>query len=155
MESEIEEKFRSLMKFINLEDTMYMMPAELSGGMRRRIGIARALIGKPELILYDEPTAGLDPPTSRTICELVMKLRDLESVSSIFVTHKLGDARTLSSTYYELNRDGEAVLHREDGKLCLINTRFVMLRDGKVIFSGTDEELWKSEDPYIQDFLID
>jgi phospholipid/cholesterol/gamma-HCH transport system ATP-binding protein len=87
-EEEVEPEVRRMLRFVNLEDAIDKMPAELSGGMRRRVGIARALIGDPKIVLFDEPTAGLDPPTARTICELAMKLRDLEDVSSIFVTHR-------------------------------------------------------------------
>src|SRR5262249_61026100 len=85
-ESEIEETVRRMLQFVNLEHTMYMMPSELSGGMRRRVGIARALVGTPKLILFDEPTAGLSPPTARTILEAAMKRLDLKGVTSSFVT---------------------------------------------------------------------
>jgi phospholipid/cholesterol/gamma-HCH transport system ATP-binding protein len=152
-EPEIQEEVRRMLHFVNLDDSMYMMPAELSGGMRRRVGIARALVGNPKLILFDEPTAGLDPPTARTICELAMKLRDLEDVSSMFVTHRLDDIKLMASNYYTVGKDGEIEFQAEDGKLCLINTQFIMLKDGRVIFSGTDEELWVSPDDYIKDFL--
>jgi phospholipid/cholesterol/gamma-HCH transport system ATP-binding protein len=152
-ESDIEEAVRRMLRFVNLEDTLYMMPAELSGGMRRRVGIARALVGSPKLILFDEPTAGLDPPTARTILELAMKLRDLEGVSSIFVTHRLEDIKLLSSSFATITEGGEIEFRSEEDKLCLVNTRFVMLKEGKVIFSGTDEELWQSDDPYISDFF--
>jgi phospholipid/cholesterol/gamma-HCH transport system ATP-binding protein len=152
-ENEIEEQVNRMLQFVNLEDTLHMMPAELSGGMRRRVGIARALVGSPKLILFDEPTAGLDPPTARTILELAMKLRDLEGVSSIFVTHRLEDVKLLSSNYATINEQGEIEFRGESGTLALINTKFIMLRHGKVIFSGSDEQLWQSDDPYIQDFL--
>ena len=152
-ESEIEDNVRRMLQFVNLENTMYMMPSELSGGMRRRVGIARALVGNPKLVLFDEPTAGLDPPTARTILELAIKLRDLEGVSSIFVTHRMDDVKQLSSKYATINDSGEVEFQNEDGNMCLINTRFIMLRKGLVIFSGTDEELWQSSDPYIKDFL--
>jgi phospholipid/cholesterol/gamma-HCH transport system ATP-binding protein len=152
-EPEIEESVRRMLRFVNLEQTMTMMPSELSGGMRRRVGIARALVGSPKLILFDEPTAGLDPPTARTILELAMKLRDLEGVSSIFVTHRLEDIKLLSSNFATINEDGEVAFQSEGGRLNLINTRFIMLKQGKVVFSGTDEQLWVSEDPYIKDFF--
>jgi phospholipid/cholesterol/gamma-HCH transport system ATP-binding protein len=152
-ESEIEETVRRMLRFVNLEHTMYMRPSELSGGMRRRVGIARALVGSPKLILFDEPTAGLDPPTARTILELAMKLRDLEGVSSIFVTHRIEDIKLLSSSFATINEGGEIEFRSEQGNLCLINTRFIMLKEGKVIFSGTDEELWRSDDAYIKDFF--
>ena len=152
-EDEIEEAVRRMLRFVNLEDTMFMRPSELSGGMRRRVGIARALVGSPKLILFDEPTAGLDPPTARTILELAMKLRDLEGVSSIFVTHRVEDIKLLSSSFATIGEGGDVEFRTEQGNLCLVNTRFIMLKQGKVIFSGTDEELWASDDPYIRDFF--
>ncbi len=152
-EAEIEETVRRMLRFVNLEQAMFMMPSELSGGMRRRVGIARALVGNPKFVLFDEPTAGLDPITARAILELAIKLRDLEGVSSIFVTHRIDDIKLLSSNYATINESGEVAFQREHGQVCLINTRFLMLKDGKIIFSGTDEELYSSPDPYIKDFL--
>lgn len=152
-EAEVEEAVRRMLRFVNLENSLYMRPAELSGGMRRRVGIARALVGSPKLILFDEPTAGLDPPTARTILELAMKLRDLEGVSSIFVTHRLEDIKLLSSSFATITEGGEVEFRSEEGNLCLVNTKFVMLKEGKVIFSGTDEELWQSDNAYIRDFF--
>ncbi|HSO73806.1 MAG TPA: ATP-binding cassette domain-containing protein [Blastocatellia bacterium] len=152
-EHEIEEAVLRMLRFVNLEDTFHMMPAELSGGMRRRVGIARALVGSPQLILFDEPTAGLDPPTARTILELAIKLRDLEGVSSIFVTHRLEDIKALATNYATINENGEIAFQSEDSKLCLVNTQFIMLKDGRVTFSGTDEQLWESDDPYLKDFF--
>jgi phospholipid/cholesterol/gamma-HCH transport system ATP-binding protein len=152
-ESEIEDNVRRMLRFVNLENSIFMMPSELSGGMRRRVGIARALIGSPKLILFDEPTAGLDPITARAILELAIKLRDLEGVSSIFITHRIDDIKMLSSNFATINEQGEVEFKQEAGKLNLINTKFLMLKEGKVIFSGTDEQLWTSPDPYIQEFL--
>jgi phospholipid/cholesterol/gamma-HCH transport system ATP-binding protein len=129
------------------------MPAELSGGMRRRVGIARALVGGPEIVMFDEPTAGLDPPTARTICELAIKLRDLEDVSSIFVTHEMNNIEYLTREYAAVNEAGEVIFEREGERLCLLNTKVLMMRDGNVIFSGTDEQLKKTEDRYIQRFI--
>ena len=150
---EVDESVRRTLRFVNLDDAIDKMPNELSGGMRRRVGIARALVGSPKIILYDEPTAGLDPPTARTICELAMKLRDLEGVSSIFVTHRIDDARQMSSEFVTIGESGELQIVQEKDDFCLINTRFIMLRRGKIIFSGTDEQLWASTDPYIKSFL--
>src|SRR5438874_8626510 len=152
-EEEVEPEVRRMLRFVNLEDAIDKMPAELSGGMRRRVGIARALIGDPKIVLFDEPTAGLDPPTARTICELAMKLRDLEDVSSIFVTHEMNNLEYLCSEYAVVNDAGDVIFEKEGERLCLINTKVMMMRDGKPIFSGTDETLKNAKDPYIQKFL--
>ncbi len=152
-EDEVEGEVRRMLRFVNLEDAIEKMPAELSGGMRRRVGIARALVGDPKIVMFDEPTAGLDPPTARTICELAMKLRDLEDVSSIFVTHEMNNLDYLTSEYAVVNEAGEVIFEKEGEKLCLINSKVLMIRDGAIIFSGTDETLRKSEDKYIQKFL--
>lgn len=151
----VEQEVRKMLRFVDLEDAIDKMPNELSGGMRRRVGIARALVGNPKIVLFDEPTAGLDPPTARTICELVIKLRDLENVSSIFVTHEMQNIEYLSSEYAVIDDKGEVVFEKEGEKLCLINTQIMILREGRIIFSGTDEELRKVEqtDAYIRRFL--
>ena len=152
-EEEVEQEVLRMLRFVNLEQAVDKMPIELSGGMRRRVGIARALVGDPKIIMFDEPTAGLDPPTARTICELAMKLRDLQDVSSIFVTHEMNNLAYLCSEYAVINDEGDVVFEREGERICLINSKVIMLRDGQVIFSGTDESLRASEDPYIQKFL--
>jgi phospholipid/cholesterol/gamma-HCH transport system ATP-binding protein len=152
-EDEVEPEVRRMLRFVNLEEAIDKMPAELSGGMLRRVGIARALIGDPKIVLFDEPTAGLDPPTARTICELAMKLRDLEDVSSIFVTHEMNNLDYLCSEYAVVNEEGQVVFEREGERLCLINSKVMMMREGNIIFSGTDETLRKSDDQYIQKFL--
>src|SRR6202171_1096623 len=152
-EEEVEPEVRRMLRFVNLEDAIDKMPAELSGGMRRRVGIARALIGDPKIVLFDEPTAGLDPPTARTICELAMKLRDLEDVSSIFVTHEMNNLDYLCSEYAVVNEAGELVFEITGERLCLINSKVMMIREGNIIFSGTDESLRNGGDPYIQRFL--
>jgi phospholipid/cholesterol/gamma-HCH transport system ATP-binding protein len=152
-EDEVEQEVRRMLRFVNLEDAIDKMPAELSGGMRRRVGIARALVGGPQIVMFDEPTAGLDPPTARTICELAIKLRDLEDVSSMFVTHEMNNVEYLTSEYAAVNEEGEVIFEEEGQKLCLINTKIMMIRDGHIIFSGTDEQLTKTDDPYIKRFL--
>ena len=152
-EEEVEHEVRRMLKFVNLEDAIDKMPVELSGGMRRRVGIARALVGNPNIVLFDEPTAGLDPPTARTICELAIKLRDLEDVSSIFVTHEMNNLEYLSSEYAVVDEQGNVEFEQEGQRLCLINTEVIMLRDGKIVFSGKDEQLRASPDPYIHRFI--
>ena len=152
-EEEVKQEVRRMLHFVDLEDAIDKMPIELSGGMRRRVGIARALVGDPEIVLFDEPTAGLDPPTARTICELAIKLRDLQDVSSIFVTHEMNNVKYLSSEYATVDREGNVIYEKEGEKLCLINTEVIMFRDGKIVFNGTDEKLRASSDSYIQRFI--
>ncbi|MDX6288263.1 MAG: phospholipid/cholesterol/gamma-HCH transport system ATP-binding protein [Blastocatellia bacterium] len=152
-EEDVESEVRRMLRFVNLEEAIDKMPSELSGGMRRRVGIARALVGDPKIVMFDEPTAGLDPPTARTICELAMKLRDLEDVSSIFVTHEMNNLDYLTSEYAVVDEAGEVVFEKEGEKLCLINSKVLMIRDGEIIFSGTDETLRNAGDPYIKKFL--
>ena len=152
-ESEVQSRVKEALDFVNLGGTAVRYPSELSGGMRRRVGIARALVGDPKIVMFDEPTAGLDPPTARTICELAMKLRDLEDVSSIFVTHEMNNLEYICSEYAVVDEDGKVIFEREGERLCLINSKVMMMREGKVIFSGTDEALRRAEDPYIKRFL--
>jgi len=152
-EEEIEREVRRMLQFVALEDAIEKMPIELSGGMRRRVGIARALIGDPQIVLFDEPTAGLDPPTARTICELAIKLRDLQDVSSIFVTHEMNNVEYLSSEYAVVDEEGRVGFEKEGETLCLINTEVIMLREGKITYSGSDEQLRSNPDPYIQRFI--
>lgn len=152
-EDDVEHEVLRMLRFVDLEDAIDKMPAELSGGMRRRVGIARALVGNPDIVLFDEPTAGLDPPTARTICELAIKLRDIEDVSSIFVTHEMNNLEYLSSEYAVLDRKGNVHFEQEGNTLSLINTGVMMLRDGQIIFSGTDEQLRQADDPYILKFI--
>jgi len=149
----IEDQVRRMLRFVDLEDAIDKMPNELSGGMRRRVGIARALVGGPSIVLFDEPTAGLDPPTARTICELAIKLRDLEDVSSVFVTHEMNNLKYLTSEYAVVDDEGNIVFEDEGDRLCLTNTEVMMLRNGNIAFSGRDEELTQSGDEYLLNFI--
>lgn len=151
-ESEIESKVREVLGFVGLEEAIDKMPSELSGGMKRRVALARALVGDPGIMLYDEPTAGLDPITSKKINELIIALRDIKSVTGVFVTHRMRDAFTLA-TEYATNGDKRIQYQTEDNFLCIANTRFLMLRDGKIVFEGPDEVLRRSKDEYIRRFL--
>jgi phospholipid/cholesterol/gamma-HCH transport system ATP-binding protein len=153
-EEEIESKVRQSLGFVGLEDAIDKTPSELSGGMKRRVALARALIGEPEIMLYDEPTAGLDPITSKRINELIITLRDIKTVTGVFVTHRMRDAFTLASEYATTsNGDKQIKFHYENNFVCIANTRFLMLRDGKIIFEGPDEVLRRSKDEYIKHFL--
>lgn len=150
----VEQEVRRLLRFVDLEDAINMMPAQLSGGMRVRVGIARALAGKPRTVLMDEPTGGLDPPTAWSMCKLGVKLRDLRDVSAIVVTHGIDNVRFIASTYAAYGPNGEVILMEENDRLCLINTKIMMLRSGRIIFNGSDEELFTSDDTYIREFLL-
>jgi phospholipid/cholesterol/gamma-HCH transport system ATP-binding protein len=151
-DDEIENRVRQSLGFVGLEDAIDKMPSELSGGMKRRVALARALISEPDIMLYDEPTAGLDPVTSKKINELIIALRDIKSVTGVFVTHRMRDAFTLA-TEYATNGDKDVQFRSEDDFLCIANTRFLMLRDGKIVFEGPDELLRRSNDEYIKRFL--
>jgi phospholipid/cholesterol/gamma-HCH transport system ATP-binding protein len=153
-EKEIEIVVRKLLGFVGLEEAIDKMPAELSGGMKRRVGIARALVGTPKIIHYDEPTAGLDPITKRSIVELMIKLRDLEGVTSVFVTHDLRAAALLSTQYADVDSAGNIRIVRDSEHVCLVNINYIMLLDGKILFEGSLQELKTSREPYIQDFVI-
>jgi phospholipid/cholesterol/gamma-HCH transport system ATP-binding protein len=152
-EEDVEREVRLLLRFVNLEDEMDKLPSELSGGMQKRVSIARALVGDPRLVLFDEPTAALDPPTARTICELIIKLRDLEDATSVLVTHEMDVVEYVTSAYAVVSEEGEVTIKGEGDKFCLTNTSILMLRAGRIIFSGTGAELVKTEDPYIQGFI--
>ena len=152
-EDDVEHEVRRMLRFVNLEDAIDKMPVELSGGMRRRVGIARALVGNPNIVLFDEPTAGLDPPTSRTICELAVKLRDIEDVSSIFVTHEMNNVEFISNTYAVIDPSGEALFEPAGKTFCLTNTCVMILKDGEIFFEGREEELMASSDPYVHRFI--
>src|SRR5215467_4850288 len=138
-EQEVEARVREVLRFVELEDAIDKLPAELSGGMRRRVGIARAIITHPEVLLYDSPTGGLDPITSTTIIELIMKQRDVYKTSALLVSHRLQDGFVLASHYYDAAskhmRPSDGMPSRE------IQTSFTVLKEGKAIFAGTAHEL--------------
>jgi phospholipid/cholesterol/gamma-HCH transport system ATP-binding protein len=152
-EATIERKVGEILKFVGLKDAGDKLPSELSGGMKRRVAIARAVVDEPQIVLFDEPTTGLDPPTAGTICELGLKLRDVRGVSSIWVTHRIEDVRFLASKRVALAPDHQTRIEDEGDRFCLVNTRVVMLHHGRMIFEGPDEQFWQSKDPVICEFL--
>ena len=153
-EDEIMARVREKLEFVDLnpDRVLDQLPSDLSGGMRKRVGIARGMANNPKIMLYDEPTAGLDPVTSKKINELIIALRDIKSVTGVFVTHRMRDAFTLA-TEYASNGGRQISFHTEDNFVCIANTRFLMLRDGTIIFEGPDEVLRRSKDEYIKRFL--
>jgi phospholipid/cholesterol/gamma-HCH transport system ATP-binding protein len=151
-EQEVDMEVLQLLGFVGLEESIDKMPAELSGGMKRRVGIARALVGTPKIVLYDEPTAGLDPITKRTIVELMIKLRDMEGVTSVFVTHDLQAASLMATEYASADSDGHIRFRSSGDSFCLLNVNFIMLYGGSICFQGSYQDLMNSELPYIHSF---
>jgi phospholipid/cholesterol/gamma-HCH transport system ATP-binding protein len=150
-DEEIERRVREALRFVELEHTLNMFPSELSGGMRRRVAIARAIITQPEVLLYDSPTGGLDPVTSNTIVELIMKQRDVYKTSSLMVTHRLQDAFTMATHQFDPKNNQLRELPR--GQYCDVPMSFLILRDGKVIFAGDVRQLAHTHDEYIKEYI--
>jgi phospholipid/cholesterol/gamma-HCH transport system ATP-binding protein len=148
--AEIHDRVVEALRFVELEQAINKFPSELSGGMRRRVSIARAIISKPDLILYDSPTGGLDPITSTTIIQLVIKQRDVSQTTSLLITHRIQDAFTLATHRF----------NSTSGKMELIpngdidpSTKFIVLNDGRVVFDGTTQELTRTTDAWLKAFI--
>jgi phospholipid/cholesterol/gamma-HCH transport system ATP-binding protein len=149
-EEEAHKRVVEALQFVELEHSIDKFPSELSGGMRRRVSIARAIIAKPDLILYDSPTGGLDPITSTTIIDLVIKQRDVTHTTSLVITHRLQDAFLLARNHF----------NQQTGKIEPIpnggiddSTKFLVLNDGRVVFDGTTHELVHTTDPWLREYL--
>ena len=150
-DEEVEKRVREALRFVELEDTVDKFPAELSGGMRRRVAIARAIIARPEILLYDSPTGGLDPVTSTTIVQLIVKQRDVYKTSSLLVTHRLQDAFIMATHYFDQKANEMRPL--PPGARGEVPMAFLILRDGKVIFDGDAHQLAQSKDEYIREYI--
>jgi len=163
-ESEIAPRVEEVLEFVELGHTQEMLPSELSGGMRRRVSIARALVSRPEIVLYDSPTAGLDPVTSQTIITLILRLRDFYGVTSLLATHRLQDGFALANFRFDTKE--KSVVRVTEGTAQAI-TRFMVYRhlegvneagnegyDNGIYFDGSPEEVLRSKDPYIRRFLV-
>jgi phospholipid/cholesterol/gamma-HCH transport system ATP-binding protein len=148
---EVERRVREVLRFVELEQTYDMRPSELSGGMRRRVAIARAIITEPEVLLYDSPTGGLDPVTSNTIVELIMKQRDVYKTSALMATHRLQDAFTMATHQFDKATNQMVALPK--GQRGEVPMSFLILRDAKVIFDGDAQQLATSRDEYIREYI--
>ncbi len=153
-EEDIEKRVRDTLNFVELGRTFDKFPSELSGGMRRRVGIARAVVTEPPLILYDSPTAGLDPITANMIMALIAKERDVRNTASLIVTHRYQDGELMANFRYDANRQ-ELLPVGEDGQddLKRGRTKFIVMKEGQIVFFGTRHELEDSNDPYVRRFI--
>src|SRR5260221_5195043 len=156
-EEEIEPKVREALRFVELEHAIDQVPPELSGGMRRRASIARALVTRPPIVLYDSPTAGLGAITAQTIIAVILRLRDIYGVTALLATHRLQDGFALANFHFDTashkvvansEKRGGAASEEESA------TRFVVLKDGKVFFEGRPDELVAAKNPYLKRFLV-
>ena len=156
-DDEVDVRVREVLRFVELEHTLDLFPSELSGGMRRRVSIARALINQPPIVLYDSPTAGLDPVTSQTIITLILRLRDVFGVTALLATQRLQDGFALAN--FRFDAASKRVVHdvsngNAAGPAKMAATRFLVLRDGGVYFEGGQEELADTKDEYLKRFLV-
>ena len=149
-EEEAHKRVLEALRFVELENTIEKFPSELSGGMRRRVSIARAIITKPDLILYDSPTGGLDPITSTTIIDLVIKQRDVSHTTSLLITHRLQDAFLLAT--HRFNQQTGKIESIPNGGID-DSTKFLVLNEGHVVFDGNTHELVHTNDPWLKEYL--
>jgi len=150
--AETEERVVDALRFVELEGTLAKFPSELSGGMRRRVGVARAVVTNPPLTLFDSPTAGLDPITAQTIIKLIVKQRDVKHTTTLIVTHRYQNGNLLANYHYEPKTD--SLEPNRNGNRVSGRTKFMGFKDGKLIFEGGEEEMEAAKDPYIAKFVM-
>jgi phospholipid/cholesterol/gamma-HCH transport system ATP-binding protein len=148
-----EKRVRDALRFVELEQTFDKFPAEISGGMRRRVGIARAIVTEPPLVLYDSPTAGLDPITANTIMALVAKERDVRNSASLIVTHRYQDGEIMSDFRYDPEQEELRPVKDSADPRKRDRTKFIVMKEGQIVFFGTRQELESSTDNYIKRFV--
>jgi phospholipid/cholesterol/gamma-HCH transport system ATP-binding protein len=154
---DVDNRVREALRFVELEHTLEKFPNELSGGMRRRVGIARAVVTRPALVLYDSPTAGLDPITANTIINVILKERDLRNTASIMVTHRYQDGHLMANFRYnpsngQIEPAPPTVREGIPAEVSQVTTKFLVMQEGRLVFEGSETELRASADPYIQKF---
>jgi phospholipid/cholesterol/gamma-HCH transport system ATP-binding protein len=152
-EEETEERVREALRFVEMEDFLDKFPPELSGGMRRRVSIARALVSRPDVVFYDSPTAGLDPVTAQTIISLLIRLRDLQGVTSVMATHRLQDLFGLANYRFDPGKGHVVNAGSNGAKVAMPVTHALFLRDGVSAFEGDALAVMNSKDPYLERFL--
>ncbi len=153
-EEEIEPRVQEALQFVELEHTADQLPSELSGGMRRRVSIARALINRPDIVLYDSPTAGLDPVTSQTIITLILRLRDVYGVTALLATQRLQDGFALANFSFDKKTKEVVRVNAANAGQNPAATRFLVYKDGRIYFEGEPQEMANSKDPYLRRFLV-
>ncbi len=151
--AESDKRVRETLKFVELEQTFDKFPSELSGGMRRRVGIARAIVTEPPLILYDSPTAGLDPITANMIMALVAKERDVRNTASLIVTYRYQDGELMANFRYNREQDELVRVSEEEKDPRRSRTKFIVMKEGEFVFFGTRQELEASDDSYVKRFI--
>jgi phospholipid/cholesterol/gamma-HCH transport system ATP-binding protein len=154
---DVDNRVREALRFVELEHTLEKFPNELSGGMRRRVGIARAVVTRPALVLYDSPTAGLDPITANTIISVILKERDIRNTASIMVTHRYQDGHLMANFRYnpsngQIEPAPPTVREGIPAEVSQVTTKFLVMQEGRLVFEGSEAELRASADPYIQKF---